>query len=512
MFSEITKIKSIYFILLLLFINILAHYLPFERISLSPDDYSRLNKPQLGFQNFIFGPSDRPLHFFLVDLQNYYVKDNPYYGFLINIVCNSFLLFIIWKFIELFYEKKEEIFFISLIFILLFNKVEIYHTPIYSINVLAAILYLLSIYFFIKGIRLNSIFLFLFSIIFYVLGIFLYEIGFFIVLIFLYLLLQNQKRNSLIFFILAVLISLFYISYRLTNSFGFSEMLNAHSFEINKIPYGIIDLIHNYIGRTSFRITIYGIYNFLFIDNYWLILILVFNLILLFIIKRLNDISAKNLKNIKTNDKFFFILLFVVFSIPPIINGMASGRHTIVPDISLSIFIFYILFIIFKKNNYLIICVTFLLLIINQGNSWTQVISCRINNAIYDYIKNLDKDKIINSDYIIFDQGSFSRNIKHTLLNNDKILERYFGAQALEDQTVVSMIAYNKNINKKNVTDKFIRVIDFKNNGFNSYNMKIIEQTEYRNFKYTNYDLTTKNLILINYSNVYNNGYRYGNR
>ena len=96
--------------------------------------------------------------------------------------------------------KKRGNFFISLIFILLFNKVEIYHTPIYSINVLAAILYLLSIYFFIKGIRLNSIFLFLFSIIFYVLGIFLYEIGFFIVLIFLYLLLQNQKRNSLIFY------------------------------------------------------------------------------------------------------------------------------------------------------------------------------------------------------------------------------------------------------------------------------------------------------------------------
>ena len=130
--------------------NIIAHYLPFERLSLSPDDYSRLMKPTLGFKNFIFGPSDRPLHFFLLEFQNYYVKDNPFYGFLINLVFNSSILIIIWKFLELFYEEKEKIFFIILIYVLLFNKVEIYHTPIFSINVLASILYLLSIYFFIK--------------------------------------------------------------------------------------------------------------------------------------------------------------------------------------------------------------------------------------------------------------------------------------------------------------------------------------------------------------------------
>ena len=129
--------------------------------------------------------------------------------------------------------------------------------------------------------------------------------------------------------------------------------------------------------------------------------------------------------------------------------------------------------------------------------------------------KNVDlKIEDLNTETIIkkLEDNSIDCAIAATPLNNDKILERYFGAQALEDQTVVSMIAYNKNINKKNVTDKFIRVKDFKNIGFNSYSMKIIEQTEYRNFKYTNYDLTAKNLILINYSNVYNNGYRYGNR
>ena len=48
------------------------------------------------------------------------------------------------------------------------------------------------------------------------------------------------------------------------------------------------------------------------------------------------------------------------------------------------------------------------------------------------------------------------------------------------------MIAYNKNINKKNITNKLIKVIDFKNES-NDYTMKIIDQTEYREFKYTNY-------------------------
>ncbi len=509
MLENIIKRKSAHYIFLLILINILAHYLPFERLSLSPDDYSRLLKPAIGFKNFIFGPSDRPLHFFLLEIQNLYIKDNPHLGFLINLLSNTFLLIVIWNFLNLFYEDKKHIFLILIVYILLFNKIEIYHTPIYSINVFAGIFYILSIYYFISGLNNNNNFNFIISLLFYILGIFLYEIGFFVIIIYFYYFYFNRNVRIATYLSLFILISIFYVSYRLTNSFGNSEIVNSHNLNIEKIPYGFIDLFHNYIGRTAIRILIYGLYQFLYIEKIWLLIIIILNLVFI-VFLFFKNIEIKEKK--ENSNILIFIIIFIVFSIPPILNGMSGGRHTIVPDISLSILLVHFFIFYLKKGKSYFIIFVIVSILINQGNSWAQVVSCRINNAIYEYIKEIEYKTINDYDYIIFDQGSFSKNISHSLLNNDKILERYFGAQALEDQTVITMLALNKNFQKKEVTERFHRVIEYKKNSEDNYSLSKITQTGYRKFNYEKINIKSENVLIIDYYKVYNNGYINGNR
>ena len=210
-------------------------------------------------------------------------------------------------------------------------------------------------------------------------------------------------------------------------------------------------------------------------------------------------------------NNFIFILLFIVFSIPPIINGMAGGRHTIVPDISIAMLIVN-LFLYLKNSRLYFTFFLMITLLINQGNAWAQVIACRINNSIYEHIKELDYKKLNDYEYIIFDQGSFSKNIKHSLLSNDKILERYFGAQALEEQTVITMIALEKKFTRDEISNRFFSVINYEILSDNNYSLNTILQTDYREFNFEKKIINSNNILVINYNKVYKDSFTNGNR
>ena len=68
------------FYLFIILSTILFHYLPFERNSIGPDDFAFLTKKNIFLYNFTELASDRPLHYLFVELQNFIIGDNAFFG------------------------------------------------------------------------------------------------------------------------------------------------------------------------------------------------------------------------------------------------------------------------------------------------------------------------------------------------------------------------------------------------------------------------------------------------
>ena len=142
-----------------------------------------------------------------------------------------------------------------------------------------------------------------------------------------------------------------------------------------------------------------------------------------------------------------------------------------------------------------------ILSIVSHGNSWSHVVSTRINANIYEYI-NTNKKQISSSKNIIFDKLSFKKNIHHELIyNKDNLLNTYFGAQVLENWGINGMIELSiQNKNHKNkiyiISEDYI--IESNNIIFNNNNKE--------------YSIPLNELFLINYDSVYKTGYLNGNR
>ena len=74
------------------------------------------------------------------------------------------------------------------------------------------------------------------------------------------------------------------------------------------------------------------------------------------------------------------------------------------------------------------------------------------------------------------------------------------------------MLALNKNFQKKEVTERFHRVIEYKKNSEDNYSLSKITQTGYRKFNYEKINIKSENVLIIDYYKVYKNGYINGNR
>ena len=72
--------KKVFFIYVFL-LNIFTHFIPFERMSLSPDSYS-LSSLEYGLKNFFYH-SDRPLAYIFIEIQNSIIFENSYLDILL---------------------------------------------------------------------------------------------------------------------------------------------------------------------------------------------------------------------------------------------------------------------------------------------------------------------------------------------------------------------------------------------------------------------------------------------
>ncbi len=506
MISDKKFTNYFYILLLLLLVHLISHFLPFERLSIAPDDYAHHEAlKNMSLFEIISRWTDRPLHFVWASIIYKTIGYNTNIG-TIALFISSFIPTLITFFIlvKIFKSLITPVV-LSIIFLLIPNKLEVYHTVVFiHINIVMS-LYLLSLLFFINYYEKNKLYILTISVVFYLIAIFWYEAGFFLPILYFIILYKKSNVIKSIKIILPFLIvALIYLSFRYTNGFGIGNDFSGRMPRLDSLFF-ITEFFNSFFGRYIIRSIVYGIYNFTQIPFQYLSLLILFNAILAFILFKFVNINDE----IKLNKKFFYlsILLIIISLIPNLLAGSIGGRNLVIPAIGFS-FIIYWSLLFFKKFKNIIFLFLFVFgMIISQGNNWAQVVASRINYSIFETLKG-DEEEITNADIVIINIKSFANEIPFTFVKREfNNLNTYYGAQALEDWGLISMVKYVDSKKNSNIFISYSNPI-IKNS--NELEILIKNNNEYRSVNFEKILLKNDNIYTLNYNKVYkytfNNG------
>ena len=260
-----------------------------------------------------------------------------------------------------------------------------------------------------------------------------------------------------------------------------------------------LDIFNHLFGRYAIKNILYGFYQFVNLPIILLLLFITINIIISFLI-----FKKVKFKNIKFKYNSFFLLLFIFSLIPIILNGESGGRNHIISSISISYFIYLFINFFNSKSKFILTFIIAFLLIVAQGNSWSQVISSRIQLSIFDTIEK--EVKINNSkDNIIFYPTSLVDNINHSFVSNEyNLLNTYYGAQVWE------IWGLNGYLNKKNINKNFFIIKDDPIITNNIIEVNKITSIDNYEVKTVSHKLNKDNFIIINFDKIYNSGFKYG--
>lgn len=503
------KIFAVFFLILL---NIISHFIPFERRSLAPDDYGYLARFKktglLSLQSYFLKYPDRPLNQFVLDLQSKFIGENVGMGLMFTFLSTVFVLIAVFFLLEQLFNDAFLAFIGSFLYCLLPNKLETYHSLIFfNMNTITSI-YILSFLFFINFAKNKKWLYFFLSFFSYSIGLFWYEIGFFMPIVFLaYSYLYNKKNITK--YIGYFLVPLgFYIVFRLYGTFNIGKVgIPSHQINLSKIPIAFIDLFHNYAGRYMIRSIIYGFYKFASIEQPWLSIIIFLDITLLAFVatwlRREREMGKIDIRLI-----FFAVILFISFLIPNFLIGAIGGRHLSLPSIGVAIFLIWLLKKIKRKWHITFLIIVAFCLVVCQGNAWTQVVACRINNAVYNTLKEIE-DKLTETNSIIIDTKSFADNIPFAFIQRDyNILNTYYGAQAFEDWGLTSMVGLVVDGKKSiYIAKESPRIKDD-----NLIEFIISTDAGYRSVKKEIVVVPQKGVVIIDFKSVYRKGFNNGKR
>ena len=495
--NSITKYLLFFFLIL-----IFTHFLPFNRSSLSPDDYALMLLPKMGLENF-FIYADRPILFLWLEFQYSLLKDSIAYYFYLLIISNYILIILCYILLNKFYSKSKS-FIITVLFIVLLSKVEIYQNSIMiHINIVTS-LYILSLIFLINSFKNKNYFHYFISLLLYSISIFWYEIGFFLPFLIIFISKKNKLKISKLKYISPfILVMVFYSLIRLTGFFGIIENNVSHNISFNAFS-GIFELFNHVIGRYFIKNLIYGLYQFLFMPIFLIFILILLNLFLFYVFQYKINFIIKN-SNKSTNSLLFFICLFILSLIPMILNGQAGGRNLIIPSISISLFLYFFFYEYLNKKIFLNL-IFILFLFASQGNAFSHYVASNIHYSIIDSIEK-NKININNADYFLFDAKSLSVNIKHSLVNNNyNLINTYFGSQVWEIWGINSILRKLK-INSN--TTVLFTIENFKNKD-QDFLVRYIKTQGNNMIETHEIILKNKKIFILGYDKIYNNGFLYG--
>lgn len=494
-------------ILAIVLLNLAAHFLPFERSAFAPDDYAFLSHAKgMSVKDIVMEApkyTNRPLLYLFGFLQEKAVALNPKIGVALVFLSTTILSVLIFILMLALFKDG----FLALLgiffYLLLPNKADLYHTLIYVTLNAVYIVYSLSFVLFVYFIKYKKRILLFFSILLYAVAIFWYEVGFFLpIVLFAYSFLYDRKKikAGMYFLIPAV----FYVIFRMTGAFGIVSAQTAIGIrEVNfpNIFHNVFTMLPNhYFGRYMIRAIVYGIYKFPSIEIPWLLTLVLTDVALLLIfIKWLKnkDIPMVDLKLISIAGVMFFAFL------TPNFLYTIESRHTALASIGFTIFCVALLglFKIYWKR--VLAAVLVLFLVVSQGTSWIQVVACRINNAVFEYLTEHRTD-ILHSERVVIDQRSFADNIPYTWGEKQgNMLDCYWGMQAFAPWGLGAMIplsvgedkiVYISKSRPKQISDKL--------------ELEIQVDGPYTETE----TIPKKGTLIIDYKKVYEAGFKDGNR
>ncbi|MFA5094878.1 MAG: hypothetical protein WC512_06520, partial [Candidatus Omnitrophota bacterium] len=341
------------------------------------------------------------------------------------------------------FEDTSAAFIGAAVFCLLPNKLETYHTLIFLNINLVSILYILSFTLFIIHAGTGRRGALLASVMLYAAGIFWYEVGFFMPLLMLcYCFMDKRCRPVSVMPFMAV--AVLYAVYRFTGAYGMAAGAEgqSHSVSLSMLPLNLKELLHHYAGRYAARSVLYGFYNFAAMQPVWLAAVSAALLALIVSVR--SALAGTGKPEIKKGALMLGLAAFFTMILPILLNdkGGIGGRHLILPSIGVSIMAVPALMYAGRHWKNILIAFIAVMSVVGAGNAWTQVVACRINGAVFGYLKS-NSAALVSAKAVVIDANSFAQKIKYTMVKRDfNLFNTYYGAQAFEDWGLISMVRW----------------------------------------------------------------------
>lgn len=417
-------------------VNLLAHFLPFERAARSLDDLgcfvtlkylTGMSLPEFLIKEMAVSPN-RPLGVVMYLLQMV-AGDSPLRAVATVFVASSLLTVAIYVLLRELLQDASMALLGSLIYLLLPNKLELYYTLDYASLNLYHTAYVASFICFVVFARTAKVRFLIGSIAAYTVGIFSYELGFFLPLVlaaYALLFARGAAARSVLWFAIP---AAGYALWR-TGAFGLvPQAAAANPIQVNSIASNIFHALPNhYLGRYMAKPILYGLYRFPTIEWPWLAAIACADLAALYWFARWATRTAFG--RISIGMVCLATVIFVALLIPILLWGGVLGRHTVLASIGLVIVLAGAA--IATRHGAAILTVLFGLgLAISQGTAWTQVVAGRMNHAIYETLL-AQQAEVLKADRVLIDQYSFATRVPYTWVQDrHNQLDTYWGVGGL---------------------------------------------------------------------------------
>ncbi|MBI1952815.1 MAG: hypothetical protein HYS41_01660 [Candidatus Omnitrophica bacterium] len=427
------RLKGALLLLGLAALNGLAHFIPFERASLSNDDISRLLTIQLAphpkafLLQEMWRTSDRPLlaGHYLLQLA---AGQRPLLAVTLVFLSSTLLAWAVYGIFRWLTGNRSVALACALAYILLPNKVTLYHHLTFTYLNTALVLYAGSFFFFLLFVRRGHRGWLAASVGLYTLGLLSYEAGLFLpaVLLIYVALYARPKALSLLVFLIPLGA---YAFWRLDPLGWLPSGIGTPGVKLHRILPNAFYMVPNlYVGRQMVKAIGYGLFRFPTMELPWLGVALAGNAVFfLWLVRWLKhaEFPALPARFLALSGAIFFLFIF-----PACLDSAVYERHTGLASIGFVPLVLAAARLKPRLTRGLWAGGLALGLIACQGSAWSQVVACRIDRAVAQTITE-HQEQVRRCDRVLIDQYSFAQKIPYTwVADPHNHLDTYWGAQA----------------------------------------------------------------------------------
>lgn len=438
--------------LIVITLNLLAHFIPFERVSLSGDDVGYLTIPaqerwSYVFRNMLSSPR-RPLEVSYTVL-HWVVGENRLLWVAPLFLASSLLSVSVYLLMRQLIGQPATALLCATFWMLLPNKVQLYHHLAYTYTHTVLALTVLSFIFFLFHLKSGKVAPLWASVACYALTLFAYELGYFLPLVLAVAAAMNgtgyrvpgtgwRKAAACLLLLLPVALNVLWRSgIPQGGSFHLPPLFPAAFWEQ---LWAAREL---YFERPMANWILQGLVRFPTLETPWLQFLLAADAVVLvgfFRWLRKNPLQPIPLKVLA------IALAMVVFFLAPAAMGYeVLGRHTPLASMGFSVLAIVALRFLVRPRALLPMVLTALVgagLMVCQGQAWSQVVSCRMNQAVLETLQR-ERASLASADRVVIDQHSFAQRIPSSMDKEEEAsLDTYWGVDGLAGENFRGMVRW----------------------------------------------------------------------